>query len=128
VIGLTLFAIIPSITEFYNAISFAKHGKLVEALEIASAYFLQVALLQIPALVAFSACYTSKSDGGAWAMSLSARSTPFTLVFPMWDVYAVIFSTFLFSYIIIEGKSNYFKGSMLLLAYACLLLPFLFAP
>ena len=70
-LGLTLFALIPSVTEFYNAIAFAMQGNIVLALEIGGAYTIQVALLQIPgmckkgnicvALVAFSAWFTPVS-------------------------------------------------------------------
>ena len=40
-----------------NAISFAMHGNIALSMEIGSAYVLQVCLLQIPALVLFSAIY-----------------------------------------------------------------------
>lgn len=56
-LGLTLFALVPNITEFMNAISFALHGNIVLSMEIGSAYALQVCLLQIPAMVAFSLWY-----------------------------------------------------------------------
>ncbi|KAI8087745.1 uncharacterized protein B0P05DRAFT_532110 [Gilbertella persicaria] len=56
-LGLTLFALVPNITEFMNAISFAMYGNIVLSMEIGSAYALQVCLLQIPAMVAFSFWY-----------------------------------------------------------------------
>ncbi|KAI9474093.1 MAG: hypothetical protein EXX96DRAFT_596945 [Benjaminiella poitrasii] len=56
-LGLTLFALVPNITEFMNAISFALYGNIVLSMEIGSAYALQVCLLQIPAMVAFSLWY-----------------------------------------------------------------------
>jgi Ca2+:H+ antiporter len=56
-LGLTLFALVPNITEFMNAISFALYGNIVLSMEIGSAYALQVCLLQIPAMVAFSIWY-----------------------------------------------------------------------
>ncbi|KAI9097413.1 hypothetical protein DFS34DRAFT_650224 [Phlyctochytrium arcticum] len=52
----------------------------------------------------------------------------FTMIFPRWDLYAVIFGTFLLSYVYIEGKANYFKGSMLLMAYFILLGAYAFEP
>ena len=117
ILGVTLFAIVPSVTEFYNAIAFARSGNIALSLEIGSAYAVQVALLQIPVLVAFSAFFLSGS-------SLDV----FILVFPRWDFRAVLFSVFILTYIYIEGKSNYFKGSMLLLAYSILLVSFFFVP
>lgn len=56
-LGLTLFALVPNITEFMNAISFALYDNIVLSMEIGSAYALQVCLLQIPVMVAFSAWY-----------------------------------------------------------------------
>ncbi|KAI9312693.1 hypothetical protein BX666DRAFT_1837941, partial [Dichotomocladium elegans] len=53
-LGLTLFALVPNITEFTNAIGFSIHGNIVLSMEIGSAYALQVCLLQIPAMVLFS--------------------------------------------------------------------------
>jgi Ca2+:H+ antiporter len=54
-LGITLFALVPNTTEFLNAISFAMNGNIALSMEIGSAYALQVCLLQIPALVLFSA-------------------------------------------------------------------------
>lgn len=119
-LGITLFAIVPSITEFYNAVAFGLNGNIPLSLEIASAYTIQVALLQIPILVIFSLVYPVYVTNGNFV--------PFTLIFPQWDLYAVAMSTFLLTYIYIEGKSNYFKGSMLLLVYFILVSTFLYLP
>ncbi|RUO96273.1 hypothetical protein BC936DRAFT_142287 [Jimgerdemannia flammicorona] len=119
-LGLTLFALVPNITEFMNAISFALYGNIVLSLEIGSAYALQVALLQIPAMTAFSAwCNWNKVE--------EARFT-FTLIFPRWDIMSVLFSVFLLTYTYQEGKSNYFKGSILILSYLVLMAGFYCAP
>jgi Ca2+/H+ antiporter len=40
-----------------------------------------------------------------------------SLIFPRWDVIALIFSVFLMTYTYIEAKSNYHRGSMLILRY-----------
>ncbi|KAI8144801.1 Sodium/calcium exchanger protein-domain-containing protein [Fennellomyces sp. T-0311] len=119
-LGLTLFALVPNITEFMNAISFALYGNIVLSMEIGSAYALQVCLLQIPAMVAFSLYYN-------WGKEEIARYT-FSLVFPRWDVISVIFSVFLLTYTYQEGKSNYFKGSILVMSYCVLLAGFYFIP
>ena len=52
----------------------------------------------------------------------------FRLVFPRWDVFSVVFSVFLLTYTYIEGKSNYFKGSILVLSYLVLIAGFFYAP
>ena len=40
-----------------------------------------------------------------------------SLIFGQWDMIAIILCVFLLSYTYGEGKSNYFKGSILILAY-----------
>ncbi|CAG8558892.1 7578_t:CDS:2 [Funneliformis mosseae] len=122
-LGLTLFALVPNVTEFVNAMSFALYGNIALSMEIGSAYALQVCLLQIPAMVAFSAWYNSdRSD------EEDISNKTFTLVFPRWDVFSVVFSVFLLTYTYIEGKSNYFKGSILILSYSVLMAGFFYAP
>jgi Ca2+/H+ antiporter len=46
-----------SLTSLQNAISFAMNGNIALSMEIGSAYVLQVCLLQVPALVLFSALH-----------------------------------------------------------------------
>lgn len=89
------------------------NGNIALSLEIGSAYAIQVALLQIPALVAFSAMWEFYHPVSLEAVSLVEKVKPdftgFTLVFPQMDFYAVLFSVFLLTYVYLEGKSNYFK-------------------
>ena len=165
-LGLTIFALVPTVTEFYNAIAFALNGNIALSLEIGSAYAIQVALLQIPALVAFSAIWggygsshqpdpvanttavpfrhmhrlvsvlsTAAMESVSFGdiettSSKGSRHEPegFKLVFPTWDFYAVMLSVFLLTYIYIEGKSNYFKGAILLLSYSVLMTVFFYVP
>jgi Ca2+:H+ antiporter len=51
-----------------------------------------------------------------------------SLMFPRWDVISVIFSVFLLTYTYQEGKSNYFKGSILILSYIVLVAGFYYIP
>ena len=53
----------PNTTEFMNAMSFAMNGNIALSMEIGSAYALQVCLLQIPAMVAFSAIFDPEKMG-----------------------------------------------------------------
>ncbi|KII86807.1 hypothetical protein PLICRDRAFT_113470 [Plicaturopsis crispa FD-325 SS-3] len=119
-LGITLFALVPNTTEFMNAISFAVNGNIALSMEIGSAYALQVCLLQIPAMVAFSAWYAPDKMGKV--------SETFTLIFPRWDVIVIILSMFLMTYTYIEAKSNYHRGSILILSYLVLAAGFYFAP
>ncbi|KAF9454819.1 hypothetical protein P691DRAFT_794633 [Macrolepiota fuliginosa MF-IS2] len=119
-LGVTLFALVPNTTEFMNAISFALNGNIALSMEIGSAYALQVCLLQIPAMVAFSAWYDPENMGEV--------AKTFSLIFPRWDVVALILSMFLMTYTYIEAKSNYHRGSILVMSYLVLVSGFYFAP
>jgi len=119
-LGLTLFALVPNVTEFMNAISFAMYGNIALSMEIGSAYALQVCLIQIPAMVAISA-WLNFGKEQVWKFT-------FNLIFPRWDVMSMLFSVFLLTYTYIEGKSNYFKGSILILSYVVLMAGFVYAP
>lgn len=120
-LGITLFALVPNTTEFLNAISFAMNGNIALSMEIGSAYALQVCLLQIPALVLFSAVYPNIPSGG------DPSNYTFSLLFPQWDMVTVILCVFLLSYVYGEGKSNYFKGSILVLTYFVVVTGFYFS-
>ncbi|CAG99988.1 calcium/hydrogen antiporter [Kluyveromyces lactis] len=119
-LGLTIFALVPNTTEFLNAISFAVNGNVALSMEIGSAYALQVCLLQIPALVIFSMLYVWGKD----LTQISIRDRMFPMVFPRWDLLASVVSVFLFTYLYAEGKSNYFKGSILILLYLVVIFGF----
>ncbi|KAG8724709.1 hypothetical protein FRC09_015405 [Ceratobasidium sp. 395] len=119
-LGITLFALVPNTTEFMNAMSFAMTGNIALSMEIGSAYALQVCLLQIPAMVAFSAWWDPQKMG--------TNADTFTLIFPRWDVIAIIFSIFLLTYTYIEAKSNYHRGSILIMSYLVLVSGFYWAP
>ncbi|KAI1381347.1 Sodium/calcium exchanger protein-domain-containing protein [Hypoxylon crocopeplum] len=121
-LGITLFALVPNTTEFLNAISFAMNGNIALSMEIGSAYALQVCLLQIPALVFFSAVYPLQPAGNQ-----DPTHWTFSLLFPQWDMVTVILCVFLLSYMYGEGKSNYFKGSILILTYLVVVVGFYFS-
>jgi Ca2+:H+ antiporter len=97
------------------------NGNIALSMEIGSAYALQVCLLQIPALVLFSAI------NGRWFGGSDLADYTFSLIFPQWDMVTVILCVFLLSYMYGEGKSNYFKGSILLLSYLVVMVGFLLA-
>jgi len=79
------------------------NGNIALSMEIGSAYALQVCLLQIPALVLFSAIYSTSLS------SDDLLTHTFSMIFPQWDLVTVILCVFLLSYMYGEGKSNYFK-------------------
>ncbi|TIA71786.1 hypothetical protein E3P91_02391 [Wallemia ichthyophaga] len=118
-LGISLFALVPNTTEFMNAMSFALNGNIALSMEISSAYALQVCLLQIPAMVLFS------------ALTSDANTPPqnvFVLIFPRWDAIAIIFAVFLLTYMLTESRSNYYRGTILILSYLVLTAGFYYAP
>lgn len=123
-LGMTLFALIPNTTEFLNAISFAMNGNVALSMEIGAAYVLQVALLQIPALVLYSSVFEQFRAG---SFTGEIADFTFNLIFPQWDMVTVILCVFLLSYVNSEGKSNYFKGSVLVLTYLVIMLGFYYS-
>src|ERR1700712_2191223 len=98
------------------------NGNIALSMEIGSAYALQVCLLQIPALVLFSAINSQWLKEGT-----DLVDSTFSLIFPQWDMVTVILCVFLLSYMYGEGKSNYFKGSILLLSYLVVIVGFWFS-
>ncbi len=97
------------------------NGNIALSMEIGSAYALQVCLLQIPALVLFSAV------SGRYIDPEKLLDHTFNLIFPQWDMVTVILCVFLLSYMYGEGKSNYFKGSILVLTYLVIVVGFYLA-
>ncbi|EEU34197.1 uncharacterized protein NECHADRAFT_101770 [Fusarium vanettenii 77-13-4] len=91
-VGLTIFALVPNTTEIWNAILFAANGNIALLMEIGSAYVLQVCLLQIPALVFFSAAFHSHPGPHE-----DLRNYVFPLVFPQWDMVLVVIAGYYFS-------------------------------
>jgi Ca2+:H+ antiporter len=97
------------------------NGNIALSMEIGSAYALQVCLLQIPALVLFSAVNVR------WFEGVDVGERTFTLIFPQWDMVTVILCVFLLSHMYGEGKSNYFKGSILVLSYLVVVVGYWFS-
>lgn len=97
------------------------NGNIALSMEIGSAYALQVCLLQIPALVLYSTVW------GRFINPEDIVDHTFSMIFPQWDMVLVILCVFLLSYMYGEGKSNYFKGSILILSYLVVIVGFYFA-
>jgi len=107
-IGVTFLSIVPSIPEFINAILFATQDKdnIALAIEIGNSSAVQIALIQIPAIVVLSTILNSGNP-----------ENEFSLIFPNLDLFAVIFSVIVINYITVDGKSNYFQGVALVIIY-----------
>uniref|UniRef100_A0A667YE45 Cation/H+ exchanger protein 2 n=1 Tax=Myripristis murdjan TaxID=586833 RepID=A0A667YE45_9TELE len=111
-IGVTVLAMVPEIPEIVNGIQFALQNNISLSLEVGSCIAVQVCMLQIPVLVLFNAFY----DVG------------FVLLFSDLHLWASIFSVILVNYIFMDGKSDYFQGTVLVVVYLILLALYFFAP
>jgi len=113
-VGITLIALTPAATEIANAIKFALLDNISLSVSIGSASSIQVALIQMPALILLSIAFSADDS--------------FHLIFPLMSVFSVILSVITFNYISAEGHSNYFVGSVLVVMYILLIASFFFTP
>ncbi|XP_010005964.1 PREDICTED: low affinity vacuolar monovalent cation/H(+) antiporter-like [Chaetura pelagica] len=111
-IGVTVLAMVPELPEIVNGIQFALQNNLSLSIEIGNCIAVQVCMLQIPILVLFTIFYP----------------TNFTLIFSDLHVYASMFSVVLMNYIFMDGKCDYFQGTVLVMVYFILLAVYFFAP
>ncbi|XP_034542634.1 putative cation exchanger C521.04c [Notolabrus celidotus] len=111
-IGVTILAMVPEIPEIVNGIQFALQNNISLSLEVGICIAVQVCMLQIPILVLFNAFY----DVG------------FVLLFSDLHLWASIFSVILVNYIFMDGKSDYFQGTALVIVYLILLALYFYAP
>ncbi|XP_018519616.1 LOW QUALITY PROTEIN: uncharacterized protein LOC108875290 [Lates calcarifer] len=111
-IGVTVLAMVPEIPEIVNGIQFALQNNISLSLEVGSCIAVQVCMLQIPILVLFNAF----CDVG------------FVLLFSDLHLWASIFSVIVVNYIFMDGKSDYFQGTALVVVYFILLALYYFAP
>uniref|UniRef100_A0A3B4UX82 Cation/H+ exchanger protein 2 n=1 Tax=Seriola dumerili TaxID=41447 RepID=A0A3B4UX82_SERDU len=111
-IGVTVLAMVPEIPEIVNGIQFALQNNISLSLEVGGCIAVQVCMLQIPILVLFNAFY----DVG------------FVLLFSDLHLWASIFSVIVVNYIFMDGKSDYFQGTALVVVYLILLALYFFAP
>jgi len=113
-VGITLIALTPAATEIANAVKFALLNQISLSVSIGSASSIQVALIQMPALILLSIAFSADES--------------FHLVFPLMSVFSVILAVITFNYISAEGHSNYFVGSVLVVMYILLIGSFYFTP
>ncbi|XP_058622982.1 uncharacterized protein cax2 isoform X2 [Onychostoma macrolepis] len=111
-IGVTLLAMVPEIPELINGVQFALQNTISLSFEVGSCIAVQVCMIQIPILVLFNIFY----DVG------------FVLIFSDLHLWASIFSVIVVNYIFMDGKSDYFQGTALVVVYFILLALYFFAP
>lgn len=113
--GLTIIGALGNTAEFINAIQFALQNNITLSMEIGMVSAIQIALLQIPILVGFSALIFQNDP-----------QKTFTLIFPQLDLFAIIFAVIILNYITIDGNTNYFAGASLIIVYLLSVAAFFF--
>ncbi len=116
-VGVFLIGTFGNAAEIINAIGFGLNNNIALSIEIGAAGTIQNALIQVPGLVFFSAIINHLQ---------TAHS--FIMVFPSLNVFAIIFSVIIVNYISMDGKSNYFEGTALIIVYIILVTAFYFVP
>ncbi|EFC44904.1 predicted protein [Naegleria gruberi] len=114
--GLTFLSIVPSCAEFVNAIQFALQNNISLALEIGNSASIQIALIQMPVLVLVSALLFSGDE-----------LRIFNLMFPQINLIAIFFGVLVLNFVCLDGKTNYFQGSALVIVYILIVVTFFFA-
>ncbi|XP_043944784.1 putative cation exchanger C521.04c [Protopterus annectens] len=110
-IGVTLIAMVPELPEIVNGIQFALQNNMSLSIEVGSSLAVQVCMIQMPVLVLFS-----------------VFSPGFTLLFSDLHLWSSIFSVILVNYIFMDGKCDYFQGTVLVVVYFILMATYYFAP
>lgn len=78
---------------------------------------IQITLFQMPVLVVICAIINHME-----------YTNSFTLIFPMFDVFAIFVSVLIINLIYTNGKTNYFIGSCLVFVYVIIVSTFYFIP
>ena len=111
-IGVVFIAIIGNAAEHVSAITVAIKNKMDLALQVSIGSATQIAMFVAPALVIISLFFTQQMS----------------LVFNTFELAAIIFSVFIVNAIVEDGKSNWFEGVQLLVAYIIMAAAFYFHP
>jgi len=117
-VGILFVGLASNSAEILNAVNFALHDNIALSIEIGASGTVQAALIQIPFLVLMSTIFAKVTDS----------TNDLILIFPNLNLFAIIFSVIVNNYLSINGKSNYFEGTALVLIYTLFVLSFYFVP
>jgi Ca2+:H+ antiporter len=112
-IGLVFLAIVGGAAESGSAMAMARKGKMDLSVGIALGSCIQIALFVAPALV---------------LLSLLIAPRPFTLAFDRTELVIAFLAVLVGAVVAGDGKSNWYKGVLLLTFYAIVAMLFYFAP
>jgi Ca2+:H+ antiporter len=109
-IGIVVIAILTNIAEKITAITFAVRNNIDVSLEIGMGSALQIALFVVPILVFLSTIF----------------NFGFSLVFSVFEIIAVIFTTMIINYLSADGRCNWLEGAQLISLYLIIAIVFFF--
>jgi Ca2+:H+ antiporter len=111
-LGFVVLAIVGNAAEHSTAVVLAMRGRMDVALNISMQSSVQIALFVTPALVFLS----------------YALGHPMDLIFSPFEILALVLGVAVFSYLIIDGETNWYEGVQLLAVYALIAIAMYFFP
>ncbi|GFR88139.1 cation/H+ exchanger protein 1 [Elysia marginata] len=109
-VGVSLLSIVGVLPELVNGVLFALQNNVNLGIEIGSAAAIQVGMVQLPIIVLADLIYP----------------LGFGAVFNDIHLYAVIFAVIIINYVFMDGKSDYFQGSIVVFIYLLLMAMYFF--
>jgi Ca2+:H+ antiporter len=109
-VGAIIVGIVGNAAEHSSAVVLARKGKIDLSIGIAAGSGTQIALFVVPILVIIGII----------------MGQPFTLVFTLFEIAAVLLAAIILNLIAHDGKSNWFEGVMLTAVYIIIALGFFF--
>jgi len=111
-IGLIILPIVGNAAEHVTAVSVAMKNKMDLSIGVAVGSSIQIAIFITPFIVILG-----------WIMG-----KPMTLYFNIFETVALFVTAFVVNYLVLDGRSNYLEGSLLIAAYVIIALASFFYP
>jgi Ca2+:H+ antiporter len=111
-IGLIILPIVGNAAEHVTAVTVAAKNKMDLAINVALGSSIQIALFVTPIIVLLGWCL----------------NTDMSLYFSLFETISLFASTFIVSYLVIDGRSNYLEGVLLIAAYVIIAVASFFYP
>lgn len=111
-IGLIILPIVGNAAEHVTAVTMASKNKMDLAINVALGSSIQIALFVTPVIVLLG-----------WAIS-----TDMSLYFSLFETISLFASAFIVNFLLIDGRSNYLEGALLMAAYVIIAVAAFFYP
>jgi Ca2+:H+ antiporter len=111
-IGLIVLPIVGNAAEHVTAVTVASKNKMDLAIGVAIGSSIQIALFVTPVIVLLGWCL----------------NTDMSLYFSLFETISLFASAFIVNYLILDGRSNYLEGALLIAAYVIIAVAAFFYP